>query len=161
MFFLTFFLMKVNLISSLYHEIFGIAISFLIIFHLKINFKQIKKITKNLKNIKSKTRLLYIVDTLTFFSYLVTIIVGILISINIFNFGPRYNHNLILIHYITGRLSLLLMLVHLGFHLNIIINKISKNKTIKYIIYIVYITIGILITMYLTYTLISFISKRT
>ena len=39
-----------------------------------------------------------------------------------------YNPLLILVHNITGRLSLFLMLVHLGFNLNWIISKITKNK---------------------------------
>ena len=59
-----------------------------------------------------------------------------------------------LIHHITGRLSLTLMLVHLVFHLNRMITKITKNETAKGIIYIIYIMISILITMYLFYTLV-------
>lgn len=154
MFFLTFFLMNVNLISPLWHEIFGIVISVLIVIHLILNFRWIKNITKNIKKVKNQTRLLYFVDILTFFSYLVTIVIGILISISIFNFSTSYNPYLMLMHHITGRLSLSLMLLHLGLHLNRIISKITKNETIKGIIYIIYITIGILITMYLIYTLV-------
>lgn len=154
MFFLTFFLMNVNLISPLWHEIFGIIISILIVIHLILNFRWIKNITKNIRKVKNQTRLLYFVDVLTFFSYLVTIVIGILISISIFNFRTSYNPYLMLTHHITGRLSLTMMLVHLGFHLNRIIRKITKNETIKGIIYIIYITIGVLITMYLIYTLV-------
>lgn len=154
MFFLTFFLMNVNLISPLWHEIFGIVISILIVIHLILNFRWIKNITKNIRKVKNRTRLLYFVDVLTFFSYLVTIVIGVLISISIFNFRASYNPYLMLTHHITGRLSLSLMLIHLGFHLIRIISKITKNETIKGIIYIIYITIGILITMYLIYTLV-------
>lgn len=154
MFILTFFLMNVNLISPLWHEIFGIIISFLIIIHLILNFKWIKNITKNIRKVKNKTRVLYAVDILTFFSYLITIVIGILISINIFNFPTSYNPYLMLTHHITGRLSLSLMLLHLGFHLNKIISKFTKNETTKAIIYIIYITLGVLITMYLTFTLV-------
>lgn len=154
MFVLTFFLMNVNLISPLWHEIFGIIISFLIIIHLILNFKWIKNIPKNIRKVKNKTRVLYTVDILTFFSYLITIVIGILISTSIFNFPTSYNPYLMLTHHITGRLSLSLMLLHLGFHLNKIINKLTKNETTKAIIYIIYITLGILITMYLTFTLV-------
>lgn len=154
MFILTFFLINVNLISPLWHEIFGIIISFLIIIHLILNFKWIKNITKNIRKVKNKTRVLYAVDILTFFSYLITIVIGILISISIFNFPTSYNPYLMLTHHITGRLSLSLMLLHLGFHLNRIISKLTKNETIKAIIYIIYITLDILITMYLTFTLV-------
>ena len=154
MFILTFFLMNVNLIPPLWHEIFGIIISFLIIIHLILNFKWIKNITKNIRKVKNKTRVLYAVDILTFFSYLITIVIGILISISIFNFPTSYNPYLMLTHHITGRLSLSLMLLHLGFHLNKIISKFTKNETTKAIIYIIYITLGVLITMYLTFTLV-------
>mgnify|MGYP004524871233 CR=1 FL=1 len=154
MFILTFLLMNVNFISPLWHEIFGITISFLIIIHLILNFKWIKNITKNIKKVKSQTKILYAVDILTFFSYFITITLGILISTSIFNFKTSYNPYLMLIHHITGRLSLSLMLVHFGFHLNRINPKFTKNETIKGIIYIIYITIGILITMYLIYTLV-------
>lgn len=146
--------MNVNLISPLWHEIFGIVISFLIVFHLILNFKWIKNITKNFRKVKSQTKIVYIVDALTFLFYLVTITIGILISISIFNFETSYNPYLMLIHHITGRLSLTFMLVHLGFHLNRIITKITKNETAKGIIYIIYIMISILITMYLIYTLV-------
>lgn len=155
MFFLNFFLMDVNLISPLWHEIFGIVISFLIIFHLVLNFKWIKSVTKNFRKVKIKTKMLFIVDVLTFLSYLVTIMIGILISISIFNFQTSYNPYLMLIHHITGRLSISLMLIHLGFHLNRIITKMTKNETSKGVIYIIYIIISIVITIYLVYTLIK------
>lgn len=153
MFVLTFFLMNVNFISPLWHEIFGIVICFLIVIHLILNFKWIKNVTKNFRKVKSKIKLLYIVDVLTFLSYLNTIIIGILISISIFNFTTSYNPYLMLIHHTLGRLSLSFMLLHLGLHLNRIISKITKNETIKGIIYIVYIMISILIVMYLIFTL--------
>lgn len=154
MFFLTFLLMNVNLVSPLWHEIFGIITSFLIILHLVLNFKWIRNITKNFKKVKSKTRFLFIVDALTFFFYFITIVIGILISISIFNFKTSYNPYLMLIHHITGRLSLSLMLVHLGFHFNRIIVKLAKTETVKGIIYIIYIMICIIIVMYLFYSLV-------
>lgn len=146
--------MNVNLISPLWHEIFGMIIILLIVFHLILNFKWIKNITKNLAGVKSKTKIVYIVDALTFLSYFVTIVIGVLISISIFNFKTSYNPYLMLIHHIIGRLSLTLMLVHLGFHLNRMITKITKNEIVKGIIYIIYIMLSILITMYLLYTLV-------
>lgn len=146
--------MDVNFISPLWHEIFGIVISFLIVFHLILNFKWIKNITKNFRKVNSKTKMLYVVDALTFLSYFITIVIGVLISISIFNFETSYNPYLMLTHHITGRLSLSFMLVHLGFHLNRIITKMTRNETIKGIIYIIYIMISVLITMYLIYTLV-------
>lgn len=145
--------MNVNLISPLWHEIFGIIISFLIALHLILNFKWIKNITKNFRKVKNKIKMLYIIDVFTFLSYLITIVIGILISISIFNFETSYNPYLMLTHHIAGRLSLSFMLVHLGFHLNKIITKMTKNETIKGSIYIIYIMLSILIIMYLIYTL--------
>ncbi len=155
MFILTFLLMNVNFISPLWHEIFGITISFLIIIHLILNFKWIKNITKNIKKVKSQTKILYAVDILTFFSYFVTIVAGILISTSIFNFKTSYNPYLMLIHHITGRLSLSLMLVHFGFHLNRIISKFTKNETTRVLIYIIYGTLSVIISMYLIYKLVN------
>ena len=145
--------MNVNFISPLWHEIFGIVISILIITHLILNFKWIKNITKNLGKVKGQIKLLYGFDILTFLSYLVTIVVGILISTNLFSFKTRYNPYLILVHYIFGRTSAIFMLIHLCFHLKAIISKFTKNETTKMVIYIIYITLSLLIAMYLFYTL--------
>ena len=155
MFILTFFLMNVNFVSPLWHEIFGITISFLIIIHLILNFKWVKNITKNIKKVKSQVKILYVVDILTFLSYFITIALGILISTSIFNFKTRYNPYLMLTHYIMGRLSLSLMLVHLGFHLNRIISKFTKNETTRVLIYIAYGTLSVIISMYLIYKLVN------
>lgn len=155
MFFVTFFLMDVNFISPLWHEIFGITISFLIIIHLILNFKWLKNITKNFKRVNKYTKILYGIDLLTFLSYFTTIIVGILISTSIFNFKTSYNPYLMLTHHITGRLSLSFMLIHLGFHLERIINKITKNETIRISIYIIYSTLSFLVTIYLIYKLVN------
>lgn len=155
MFILTFLLMNVNFISPLWHEIFGITITLLIIIHLILNFKWIKNITKNIKKVKSQTKILYAVDILTFFSYFVTIVAGILISTSIFNFKTSYNPYLMFIHHITGRLSLSLMLVHFDFHLNRIISKFTKNETTRALIYIIYGTLSVIISMYLVYKLVN------
>lgn len=152
---ITFSLMSFNFVSPLYHEIFGIVISILIILHLILNIKWITNVTKYFKRVNRKAKILYIVDILTFLSYLFTILIGILISIFIFNFETSYNPYLMLTHHILGRVSLIFMLIHFGFHLKEIVNKITKDETIKSIIYILYITISFIICIYLIHTLLE------
>lgn len=147
--------MDVNFISSLWHEIFGIIISVLITIHLILNFKWVKNITKNIKKVKKQIKALYVVDMLTFFSYFTTIFMGILISTNIFVLKTRYNPYLMLIHHIMGRISLMFMLIHLGFHLDKVILKFTKNKNVKILIYVIYVILSLFIMMYLVYKLVN------
>ena len=58
-----------------------------------------------------------------------------------------------LLHHVFGRFAIVMMLIHLGFHLKTITNKFTKNETIKGVIYIAYIVITAVLALYLIYTL--------
>ena len=153
LFVITILLMNTNITGHLIHEVLGIIIVILIVIHLIINRKWIVSITKNFKKTRNNIKILYIVDILTFLFFLGTIIFGILISNQLFNFKTSGNAYLMFLHHIFGRLACLIMLVHLGLHLDIIISKITKNENIKNIIYIAYIIISTIFVLYLIYTL--------
>lgn len=59
---------------------------------------------------------------------------------------------LVLSHLILGRLSNIIMFIHLGLHLDRIFAKI-KNRRVKTLIYTIYIIITFLFAIYLLYTL--------
>ena len=86
LFVITILLMNTNITGHLIHEVLGIIIVILIVIHLIINRKWIVSITKNLKKTRNNIKFLYIVDILTFLFFLGTIIFGILISNQLFNF---------------------------------------------------------------------------
>ncbi len=94
-------------------------ILFLII-HIILNFKWIKHITKNLKKVKRQIKVLYIVDVMVFVVYFITIGLGLITS-SIFNFKISSSLKMMLSHYIFGRLALIFMLIHIGFHLKTLI----------------------------------------
>ena len=153
LFITTVLLISTNITGHLLHEILGITICVLVILHLILNRKWIVNVTKNITKTKNNIKILYIVDILTFISYLGAILFGILISNQIFDFNTNGNTYLMLLHHVFGRLAIVMMLIHLGIHLKIIINKFTKNETIKGVIYIAYIVIAATFTLYLIYTL--------
>lgn len=152
LFIVTILLFDIELIGNLNHEILGIAISILILIHIILNFKCIKQVTKNFKKVNSKTKVMYVIDVFTMLIYLGAIICGIMISDKIFNFHMGSNLYMMLLHLIFGRLAIIIMFIHLGMHLDRMLNKI-KSSNIKRIIYIIYIIIILLISIYLIYTL--------
>lgn len=152
LFIVTILLFDIELIGNLNHEILGIAISILILIHIILNFKWIKQVTKNFKKVNSKTKVMYVVDVFTMLIYLGAIICGIMISDKIFNFHMGSNLYMMLSHLIFGRLAIIIMFIHLGMHLDRLLNKIKSSK-FKRIIYIIYIIIILLILIYLIYTL--------
>lgn len=132
----------------------GNSLALLFLVHISLNFKWIKQITRNFKKVNIRTKILYIINILTFLSYFVTIGLGICISAKLFNFN-LFSIEALLLHNIFGRLSTLIMLIYLGFYLNLTLNKITKDKTIKTIIYIIYIILSIILAIYLYYALIN------
>lgn len=155
MFIITVLLMNINFTGRNIHAIMGILLGILVILHAKFNFKWIKSITKNYKKVKLKVKVQYFTNLLIFICYFSTIILGILMSCDIFRFKSGEIFKMMLAHHILGRISSGIMLVHLGFNLNIIISKLTKNRTIRTTIYIIYITLSIIFLLYLIYTLIN------
>lgn len=151
LFIITVLLVNIELTGNLNHEILGIALGILIIIHIALNFRWIKQVTKNFKKVNTKTKIMYIVDIFIMIIYLGSIICGILISNEIFNFKMGSNLYVVLLHLILGRLAIIIMFTHIGLHLDKFIK--LKNRKAKTIFYIIYTTIVFLFAMYLLYTL--------
>ncbi len=152
LFITTILLFDIELIGNLNHEILGITLGILIIVHIALNFKWIKQVTKNLKKVNTKTKIMYVTDIFTMLIYLGAIICGILISDKIFNFHMGSNLYVVLAHLSLGRLAIIVMLIHLGLHLDRVFAKI-KSKKLKKVLYTIYIIIVLLIITYFIYTL--------
>ncbi len=152
LFIITIALFNIGLVGNLMHEILGTVMAILIVVHIILNFKWIKQVTKNFKKTNAKTKIMYIVDIFIMIIYLGTIICGILIANEIFNFHMSSSLGLVLTHLTLGRLAIITMFIHLGLHLDRILKKV-ENKKVKKSIYMVYTFIVIGITIYFIYTL--------
>ena len=64
--------------------------------------------------------------------YLGTIICGILIANEVFNFHMSSSLGLVLTHLILGRLAIITMFIHLGLHLDRIFKKVEDGLNILY-----------------------------
>ena len=152
LFVVTFVLVNMDIIGHLPHEILGITMAILLLIHIVTNWNWIKSVTKNFKKVNKKTKLMYVVNLLTMFVYFGAILFGIIISHELFKFETSSNYKFVITHIIFGRLAIVVMLLHVGMHLDRMFKKV-KNKNIKIILYITYIILAILISIYSIYTL--------
>lgn len=148
----TFLLVNMDITGHLIHEILGIAMVILLLIHIVANWNWVKSVTKNIKKVNKKTKIMYVINALTMIIYCMAILLGIIISHELFKFETSSNYKLVITHIILGRLATITMLLHLGVNLDIIFKKI-KSKKIKKVIYIIYTIIAILISYYSIYTL--------
>lgn len=122
------------------HEILGIGTIILFIIHNIINIKFYKVIFKGKYNFKRL--LLTVIDILLLFSMIGIIISSIIISRDVFSF-LRIQTTIfgLKLHMISTSWGFIIMSIHLGLHLNALINKINKkmkNSTFEYIYYLVF-----------------------
>ena len=163
LFILTFCLIEIDLTGNIIHEYLGILITILIVLHIILNYNWFIRVIKNYKKVNTKAKIIVITDLLILISFLMTIICGILISNEIFNFKLGSNIYIIITHVLFGRLSLIIMLFHVFLHLNMIF----KSKKVRKVVSIIFIIISFLISIYFIYGLltsfqwISFINKIT
>lgn len=148
----TFVLVNMDITGHLIHEILGITLAILLLIHIVTNWNWIKSVTKNLKKVNKKTKVMYVVNLLTMVVYFGAILFGIIISHELFKFKTSSNYKFVITHIIFGRLAIVVMLLHVGMHLDRMFKKV-KNKNIKIILYIIYIILAILISAYSIYTL--------
>ena len=148
----TFVLVNMDITGHLIHEILGITIAILLLIHIVTNWNWIKSVTKNFKKVNKKTKVMYVVNLLTMIAYFGSILFGIIISHELFKFETSSNYKFVITHIIFGRLAIVVMLLHVGMHLDRMFKKV-KNKKIKAILYIIYIILAILISAYSIYTL--------
>ena len=126
----TILLTSVDKTGRLAHEILGIFMAILLLIHIFLNWNWIKQITKNFKKVSKKTKIMYIVNIFTMIIYLGSIIFGIIISNELFRLKTNSNIYLVITHILFGRLSLIVMFIHIGMHLDRMLIKI-KNKELK------------------------------
>lgn len=152
LFVVTFLLVNIEITGNLIHEILGITMAILLLIHIVTNWNWIKSVTKNFKKVNKKTKVMYVVNLLTMIVYFGAILFGIIISHELFKFETSSNYKFVITHIIFGRLAIVVMLLHVGMHIDRMFSKV-KNKKIKAILYIIYIILAILISAYSIYTL--------
>ena len=132
-------LMGHHITENLIHEILGTTIFVLFIIHHILNYKYYKTIFKG--KYTPKRRTLLAVDLLLLISMIYIIISAINISSDVFSFlnieTKIWGRKL---HMITTSWSFMLMSIHVGLHLNPLINKLNK-KINKYIYYLLLVSI--------------------
>ena len=152
LFVVTFLLVNIEITGNLIHEILGITMAILLLIHIVTNWNWIKSVTKNFKKVNKKTKVMYVVNLLTMIVYFGAILFGIIISHELFKFETSSNYKFVITHIIFGRLAIVVMLLHVGMHIDRMFSKV-KNKKIKAILYIIYIILSIWISVYSIYTL--------
>ena len=152
LFVVTVLLVNIEISGRLFHEILGITMAILVIIHTISNWKWVKQVTKNLKKVNTKTKLMYVVNLITMIAYWGSIILGILISNELFKLKTASDFKLTLVHIIFGKLAVIIMLVHIGMHLDRLFKKI-KSETLKKLLYVIYSIVVVAISVYLIYTL--------
>ena len=121
---------KKNVLTLAFHEIGGIIVCLLFIFHFIINFNWVKAITKKIfaQNTPFKMRLSYIIDILLLIDTIAILFTGIGIS-KVFSpkiaFLPK---SATPFHFFTGGLFVILICIHIGLHWNWIKNMFYKKK---------------------------------
>lgn len=152
LFIVTFLLVNIEITGNLIHEILGITMAILLLIHIVTNWNWIKSVTKNFKKVNKKTKVIYAVNLLTMIVYFGAILFGVIISHELFKFETSSNYKFVITHIIFGRLAIVVMLLHVGMHIDRMFAKV-KNKKIRAILYIIYIILAILISVYSIYTL--------
>ena len=133
-------LMGHHVTGNLIHEILGTGIIVLFIIHNILNIKFYKAIFKGKYNLKRL--FLTLIDILLLFCMIGIIISSMIISIDVFAFLNIQTTSFGLkLHMLSTSWAFVIMSIHLGLHLNSLINKINgkmKNSTFEYIYYLVF-----------------------
>lgn len=133
-------LMGHHITENLIHEILGTCIIVLFIIHNIINIKFYKLIFKGKYNFKRV--ILTLIDILLLFAMIGIIISSIIISSDVFAFLNIQTTSFGLkLHMLSTSWGFIIMSIHLGLHLNSLINKINvklKKSIFEYIYYLVF-----------------------
>ena len=136
-------LMGHHITGDLIHEILGVTLFILFIIHNILNIKFYKKLFKGKYNLKRI--FLTLVDIMLLICMIGMIISGIMISNKVFSFLNIKTSSLGLkLHMLSTSWGFIIMSIHLGLHLNVLINKVNskmKDSTFEYIYYLVLILI--------------------
>lgn len=126
-------LMNLSFTGIKVHEILGILVFFLFLYHKAINFKWIKSVTKKLfnKDTKVKMKVMYVVDAILLLFVISTVITGILISTDIVTSIVASDiKTMSLWHHFFAYWFAILLMFHIGLHWEFLRNamKIKKNS---------------------------------
>lgn len=122
-------LMKITITGILWHELLGIGVFLLFIFHKLININTLSCLIKKFKKIPIQSKSMLILDILLFINFIVVVGTGILISQELFSsyFALSNAYLVSAIHHSSAYIGLILISIHIGLHWSCIIN-IVKNK---------------------------------
>ena len=148
----TLLVVNIDITGHFIHELLGITMAILLLIHIVTNWNWVKNVTKNFKKVNNTTKIMYVVNLLTMIVYFGAIIFGVVISHELFKFETSSNYKFVLTHIIFGRLSILVMFLHVGMHLDRMFRKIKSKKIIT-LLYIIYILIAVFSSIYSVYTL--------
>ena len=133
-------LMGHHVTGNLIHEILGAGITVLFIIHNLLNIKFYKVIFKGKYNLKRL--FLTLIDILLLLCMIGIIISSMIISSRVFAFLNIQTTSFGLkLHMLSTSWGFIVMSVHLGLHLNGLINKVNKkmkNSAFEYIYYLVF-----------------------
>ena len=124
-------LLNLNFTGVKLHEILGLMIFFLFLFHIILNFKWIKSATKNLfnSNISKKVKISYVVDIVLLVLVVLNISTGVLISKYFLTVITANNIQLTsMLHHIFAYVLLIMLIVHIGLHWKTIRTMVNNNK---------------------------------
>ncbi len=128
--------------NTLYHEIFGVVLLFLMLIHLYLNRNYFKNIFKGRYSIERVVML--VINLLLVVTFVFSITFGILSSEDLFSVFNLRNMNIVKFHKIFSYLSLIIVGLHLGINLNTLLvklkSKIKNNMALD--------IVGILIVLY-------------
>ncbi len=138
-------LMGHHITENLIHEILGTLLFVLFIIHNILNYRFYKTIFKGKYTIKRT--IILIIDLLLLISMICMIISAINISSEVFSFlnieSKIWGRKL---HMLSTSWGFIFMSIHIGLHINILINKLNKkmkNNTFEYVYYLILILIFI------------------
>ena len=111
-----------------FHEIAGLIMGGLLIYHIVLNWSWVKSITKNLFNprLKTKTRLFYLLNTVSLLAVATIIITGVQISMVLFPSDEMISHTLVDVHKWVSYACIGLFGLHIALHWQFIVKNVPK-----------------------------------
>lgn len=124
-------LMNIAPLGLLLHEIIGISILFIILFHNLLNLKFIKSMINNFKKLKIKTKVMFIVDIILTVQILLVVFTGIVISKKLLPGLINIDMNISDLHHFISYTLLFNIGIHIGLHWTMIMNAFKKMLKIE------------------------------
>lgn len=126
-------LMKITITGILWHELLGIGVFLLFIFHKLININTLSCLIKKFKKVPIQSKCMLILDVLLFIDFIVVVGTGILISQELFSsyFTLSNTYFVSALHHSSAYIGLILISIHIGLHWSCIINIVKVKMRLK------------------------------